>query len=187
MGAMGAMDSSCVPAGIAHLLAFGAGIALVVLSPWLVLWGRAVYRDGPALQRWVWNAGPPWVLSTTGFIVLFGFGRTFAGWADLCLPGREWNAVGVLFIGIGGATALIAVARMIVGRIRVGNGARQTENSDKTNENSDETSTQPAHSVEAAPPARTRNMPVEQRRVIITYVLTYAAAVIVIIVGVGLL
>ncbi|MGJ0390142.1 hypothetical protein OD997_13215 [Microbacterium sp. CGR1] len=86
----------------------------------------------------------------------------------------------MLFIGIGGATALIAMARMIVGRIRVGNGARQTENSD-------ETSTQPAHSVETAPRARTRNMPVEQRRVIITYALTYAPAVIVTIVGVGLL
>lgn len=181
------MDSSCVPTGTAQVIMVGFAIALVVLSPWLVLWGRAVYRDGPAFQRWVWNTAPLWVLVTTGVLLLYGVGTMFGEWSGLCLPDREWNAVGVVFIGIGVTIALIAVARMIFSRIRVGNRNRQSENSGDTSESGVETRPQQSPADDAAPRTRTRNMPIEQRRVIVAYVLTYAPAVIVIIVGVGLL
>lgn len=181
------MDSSCVPSGTAQVIMVGFAIALVVLSPWLVLFGRAVYRDGPAFQRWIWNTAPLWGPVTTGIFLLYGVGTTFVEWSDLCLPPQERNRVGVLFIGIGVTIALIAVARMIFGRIRVGNGTGQSDNSGDTSESGVEASYQQSPAGEAAPRTRTRNMPIEQRRVIVAYVLTYAPAVIVIIVGVGLL
>lgn len=64
------MDSSCVPSGTAQVIMVGFAIALVVLSPWLVLFGRAVYRDGPAFQRWIWNTAPLWGPVTTGIFLL---------------------------------------------------------------------------------------------------------------------
>lgn len=42
------MDSSCVPAGFSYLLGFGLGIAAIVLSSWLILLMRAVYREDGA-------------------------------------------------------------------------------------------------------------------------------------------
>ena len=180
-------DSSCVPAGMAQVVMVGFAIALVVLSPWLVLWGRAVYRDGPAFQRWIWNHAPLWGPVTTGIFLLYGVGTTFGEWSDLCLPPREWNTVGVVIIGIGVTIALIAVARMIFGRIRLGNGIRQSGDGGDTSESGVEASAEQSSADGAAPRTRTRNMTIEQRRVIVAYVLTYAPAVIVIIVGVGLL
>ncbi|KAA0960320.1 hypothetical protein FQ142_15965 [Microbacterium sp. ANT_H45B] len=165
----------------------GFAIALGVLSPWLVLLGRAVYRDGPALQRWIWNAAPLWGPVTTGVVLLHGVGTMFGEWSGLCLPHREWNATGVVIIGIGFAVALIAAAQMVFGRVRVGDRTRKNENSGDTSESGVETSPRRSPADEVAPPARRRNMPIEQRRVIVAYVLTYVPAAIVIIVGVGLL
>lgn len=181
------MDSSCVPSGISYAIMVGFAIALGVLSPWLVLLGRAVYRDGPALQRWIWNAAPLWGPVTTGVVLLHGVGTMFGEWSGLCLPHREWNATGVVIIGIGFAVALIAAAQMVFGRVRVGNGTRKNEDSGDTSESGVETSPRQSPADEATPRARTRNMPIEQRRVIVAYVVTYVPAAIVIIVGVGLL
>lgn len=181
------LDSSCVPSGISYAIMVGFAIALGVLSPWLVLLGRAVYRDGPALPRWIWNAAPLWGPVTTGVASLYAVGTLFGEWAGLCLPDREWNATGVVIIGIGFTVALIAVTRMIFGRLRVGDGTRKNENSGDTSESGVETSPRRSPADEVAPPARRRNMPIEQRRVIVAYVLTYVPAAIVITVGVGLL
>ncbi|KQR39912.1 hypothetical protein ASF80_11250 [Microbacterium sp. Leaf159] len=157
------------------MLAFGFGIAAIVLSPWLILLGRAAYRDGPEFQRNLWNAVPLWGASITGVLALIGPGTSLVGWRDLCLPAYGWSTPGVIAMGVGVAIAVTAVARMIVGRIRVGNGTEKKHSSDETSPQ------QPQ-----AEGTRTSKLPLERRRVIVAYAVTYGAAVIVVIVGVGL-
>lgn len=172
------------------MLAFGFGIAAIVLSPWLILLGRAAYRDGPAFQRKLWNAVPLWGASITGIIALIGPGTSLAGWRDLCLPETGWNTPGVVVIALGIAVALFATVRMIIGRIRVGSGVERNERSDEKSDQSTDEGSYDSIQQQPADPDSTKaasiKMPAEGRRVIVAYALTYGAAAILIVVGAGL-
>lgn len=172
------MDSSCLPAGFTYLGAYGLGIALIVLSAWLVLLMRAVYREDGGFRRALVNAAPLWVLVPAGVGLLYNSGNSLLGWADRCLPTAWWSTAGGSFIGIGLFLALTAVGRLIFGRIR----ARTTRESIEVGA---ETSLQQSPRGEATAEERPPNLPPERRRVIVEYVLTYGAAVLVILVGVG--
>lgn len=52
------MYSSCVPSGLSYLFALGAGAGLIVLSSWVILLMRAVYRDDGGFRRGLANAAP---------------------------------------------------------------------------------------------------------------------------------
>ncbi|MGJ0390143.1 hypothetical protein [Microbacterium sp. CGR1] len=162
-------------------MAFGFGIAAVALSPWLVLRARAAYREGPAFQRGLWNAVPLWGAATTGVLCMFASGGSLVEWVDRCLPETGWNAPGVVVIALGIAVALLAMVRMILGRIRVGSGVERNESGESSDESLQQQSPGPDSTKTA-----TNKMPAEWRRVIVAYALTYGAAAIVIVVGAGL-
>lgn len=173
------MDSSCVPAGFSYLIAFGFGMAAIVLSSWLVLYKRAVYREDSGLQRGLARSTPLWWTGAIGVAALFISANWLLGWAETCLPADGWSGPGTVFIGIGIAVALTAVGRLIYNRVRVGTTGEPVDNRD-------ETSSQPSSPGEAPVAKRPRNLPVERQRVIVEYAITYGAAVIVILVGAGL-
>lgn len=173
------MDSSCVPSGASYLVAFGFGVIAVVLSSWLVLLMRAVYRHDKGFRRGLMNAAPLWVVGFTGFIVLFASGSSLIGWADSCLPADSWSGLGAAFIWLGVAVAAAAVGRLIYNRVRVGTTSEPVDNGG-------ETGSLPSSSDEAPAEKRPRNLPVERRRVIVEYAVTYGAAVIVMVIGAGL-
>lgn len=173
------MDSSCFPAGFSYLTAVGMGFAAVVLSSWFVMLMREVYRDDRGLQRAVANASPLWLVGFTGAAALYHAGTWLVGWAQACLPADGWRPAGALIIGIGLATALTAAVRLVVGRIRVGKAVEPVEHGDEIS-----VPPPPAGSVALEP--RRPNMPPERRRVIVEYAITHGAAVILILIGVGL-
>jgi hypothetical protein len=173
------MDSSCIPSGISYLVAFGFGVVAVVLSSWLVLLMRAVYRRDKGFRRDLMNAAPLWMVGFTGFIVLFASGNSLIEWADSCLPADGWSGLGTAFIGIGLVVAVAGVGRLIYNRVGVGTASEPVDNGD-------ETGSLPSTSGEAPVAKRPRNLPVERRRVIVEYVITYGAAVVVIVIGAGL-
>lgn len=167
-------DSSCVPAGFSYLSGFGLGIFALVLSSWLVQLQRAVYRDGPAMQRGLADATPLWVPGATGALTLFVWSGLLAEWAKKCVPTADWNPLGVIFLALSVALAFTSVSRLIRGRVRL--GAREPS---------------AAHAVESSVSAiagtRPPNLPPARRRVIVEFALTYEAAVIITLIGVGLL
>ena len=173
------MDSSCFPAGFSYLTAVGMGVLAVVVSSWLVLFVRAVYRDHADFRRGFFTSAPLWGPGLGGIVALFLAGDSLVGWVNSCLPDECWNAVGVLFIGVGLALALTAAVRLIIGRARVGGAGEYTEDSDE--DSSPSPSADPGRVGERRP-----NMPPERRRVIVEYAITYGAAVLVILIGVGL-
>ncbi|MFK3676205.1 hypothetical protein ACI2IP_00655 [Microbacterium sp. NPDC090218] len=173
------MGSSCIPSGASYLAAFGFGIVAVVLSSWLVLLMRAVYRDDKTLRRDLMNAAPLWMVGFTGFIVLIASGISLIEWADSCLPADGWSGLGAVFIGLGLAVAVTAVGRLIYNRVRVGTTGEPVARGD-------ESSSQPSSSGETPVAKRPRTLPLERRRVIVEYVITYGAAVLVIVIGAGL-
>ncbi len=173
------MYSSCVPSGLSYLFALGAGAGLIVLSSWVILLMRAVYRDDGGFRRGLANAAPLWLPALTGVVTLFNFKNSVIGWAQTCLPADDWSAPGSVFIGLGLAVALTAVGRLIYNRVRVGTTGEPVDNGD-------ENSPLPASSGEAPVAKRPRNLPVERRRVIVEYVATYGVAVLIIVIGAGL-
>lgn len=171
-------DSSCVPAGFSYLTAFGLGIFALVLSSWLVQLQRAVYRDGPALQRSLANATPLWVPGVTGALLIFLWAGWLVEWAKTCVPAKDWTVLGVLFLALALSVAFTAVARMIRGRVRL--GSRELAVGQAAG---DSVSGEDAAIVGKRPP----NLPPARRRVIVEFALTYEAAVIIALIGVGLL
>lgn len=173
------MNSSCFPAGFSYLLGFGFGIAAIVLSSWLILLMRAVYRDDGGFRRGLANATPLWMAGFTGFVALFNLKDWLVRWVETCLPADGWSGPGTVFIGLGLAVALTAVGRLIYNRVRVGTTGEPVDTGD-------ESSPRPSSSGEAPVAKRPRNLPVERRRVIVEYATTYGAAVFVIVIGAGL-
>lgn len=173
------MDSSCLPAGFSYLTGLAMGLAFVVLSSWIVQHGRAVYRKDGGFRSGLWNAAPLWVPATTGLVALFVVKDWLVNWANTCLPAGGWSVPGTLVVGLGAAVALTAVGRLIVGRIRVGYAERLVQSEDEA-----EQQRQPVDA--ASTEMRPRRLPLGRRRVIVEYALTCGAAVIVILVGVGL-
>lgn len=173
------VDSSCFPSGFSYLLGFGMGIAATVLSSWLILLMRAVYRDGGGVQRSLANATPLWFAGVTGVAALFASGDWLLGWAEKCLPVDGWRVPGVLVVGIGVALALTAAVRLVIGRVRVGHEDEPGENHDDISGHDSSAGSEPVE-------ARLPNLPPERRRVIVEYALTYGVAVVVILIGVGL-
>lgn len=169
--------SSCVPAGFSYLTAFGLGVFALVLSSWVVQIQRAVYRDGPALQRGFANATPPWVPGLTGAVLIFLLSGWLAGWVQNCVPARDWNVFGVVLLAVAGVLALIATGRLVRGRIRLGSrepGAEHVAGGTAASEASTGAAERP------------RFLSPERRRVIVEFALTYEAAVILALIGIGL-
>ena len=173
------MDSSCLPAGFSYLTGLAMGLAFVVLSSWIVQQGRAVYREDGGFRSGLWNASPLWVPALTGIVTLFALKDWLVNWVNTCLPAGGWSVPGTLFIGLGAAVALTAAGRLVVGRIRVGKTEGLGESGDEA-----EPQRQPVGAVSTE--MRPRKLPLGRRRVIVEYALTYGAAVIVILIGVGL-
>lgn len=171
-------ESSCVLAGFSYLSACGMGIFAVVLSPWLVQLQRAVYRDGPALQRGLANATPLWIPFTTGVVILFVCIDWVVRWARKCVPAGDWNVLGVVVVALALALAVTAVIRLIRARIRLGSREPAIEHA--------EIGSVPDEGA-ATEPKRSPNLPPERRRVILEFALTYEVAVIVTLIGVGFL
>ena len=172
------MYSSCVPSGFSYLLTFGFAAALIVLSSWVVLLMRAVYRDDGGFRFGLANAAPLWLPALTGVATLFNFKDSMIDWTQSCLPADGWSTLGSVFIGLGLVVALTAVGRLIYNRVRVGTSGPV--------DNEEDTSSQPSLPEEAPAPERRRNLPVERRRVIVEYAITYGVAVLVIVIGAGL-
>lgn len=170
------MDSGCVPAGFSYLLGFGLGIAAIVLSSWLVLLMRAVYREDGGFRSGLANATPLWMAGFTGVVALLISADWLVGWTDRCLPADGWSGLGAVFIGLGLAVAVTAVGRLIYNRVRVGTTGEPVGRGD-------ESSSQPSSSGEVPVAKRPRNLPVERRRVIVEYAITYGVAVLVIVIG----
>ncbi len=173
------MYASCVPSGSSYLLAFGFGAALIVLSSWMVLLMRAVYRDDAGFRRGLANAAPLWAPGIAGVVTLFNFKDSLIGWVQTCLPGDGWSALGSVFIGLGVAVALTAVGRLIYNRIHVGTTGDPDSNEEKTR-------AQHSSTGDATVEKRPRNLPVERRRVIVEYAITYGTAVLLLVIGAGL-
>lgn len=172
------MDSSCFHAGLTYLLAVGVGVAAIALSSWLVLLMRAVYREDGGFRSGLANATPLWMPALTGVVAIFSFANLLVGWASTCLPADGWSIVGSLFILLGLALAFLAVGRLILGRICAGNVTGPVEDSDQA-----EAQQTSVGSTKAT--GRPRKLPLERRRVIVEYALTYGAAVVIILIGVG--
>lgn len=173
------MDSSCFPAGFSYLLGFGMGIAATVLNSWLILLMRAVYRNDGGFRRNFANAMPLWVAGLTGVAALFVSGDWLVGWVQKCLPTDGWKVPGVVVVGIGVALALTAAVRLIVGRVRVGREKQPIENQAEIIVHNS------SPGLEVAEESRPK-LPPERKRVIVEYAITYVAAVLVILIGVGL-
>ena len=161
-----------------NCLRFGMGIIAVVLSPWLTQFQRAVYRDGPAFQRGHANATPLWGPGALGVLMLFICVGWLGGWVEKCVPAGNLNAVGVVFLAFALALALTAVGRLIRERIHLGS-------SESALDHAAAAPLPPGSS--AAASERPPKLPPARRRVIVEFAITYEAAVIVILVGVGLL
>lgn len=173
------MKSSCIPAGFSYLLGFGMGTAAIVLSSWLILYMRAVYQEGGGFRSGFANAMPLWVPGVTGVAAMFIITDWLVMWAGTCLPPNDWSGLGTVFIGLGLAVALTAIGRLIYNRVRVGTTGEPVEDGY-------ENSPRPASSGEAPSEKRPRTLPVERRRVIVEYAVTYGAAVLIIVIGAGL-
>ncbi len=174
------MDSSCFPSGLSYLAAFGFGVAAIVLSSWLVLYKRAVYREGGGLQSGLAKATPLWWSRLVGVVVLLISVFWLFGWGETCLPAGEWNGLGMVFIGLGVGVASIAVGRLIHNRLRLRETIGLTGNDDETNSHASQGD---VVTEEGGP----RKLPLERRRVIIEYATTYLVAILVTVIGVGLL
>lgn len=173
------MESSCFPAGFSYLSAFGFVIAIVVLSSWLVQLQRAVYREDGGFRSGLAEATPLWVPALAGVVAVFPIGSSLVSWVDRCLPAAGWAAAGVVLIGLGLALALIAVARLIFGRVRVRNAAESIPNHEVSSPRG-----VPADAATTTKPQP--KLPPERRRVIVEYAFTYTVAVLVTLIGVGL-
>lgn len=173
------MDSSCLVSGFSYLLASGMAIAAIVLSSWLVQLYRAVYREEDGVRSGLANATPGWVAALTGVGALFVSWNWLRDWVDTCVSASRWSAPGALLIGLGLVVAMTAVVRLVYGRVRVGS---VQEPSDSGDENSSQHS--PADA--ATPAEHAPKLPLERRRVMVEFALTYGVAVIVAIIGVGL-
>ncbi|MGI0520965.1 hypothetical protein ABY45_10360 [Microbacterium maritypicum] len=160
-------------------MAFGLGVAAVVLSSWLILLMRAVYREDEGFRSGRANATPLWMFGFTGVVALLISADWLVDWADHCLPADGWSGPGTVFIGLGLAVALTAIGRLIYNRARVATTGEPVDNGD-------ENSPQSSSSGEAPATEHPRNFPVERRRVIIEYAITYGAAGLVIVIGTGL-
>lgn len=171
------MDARCVTAGTAYLVAFGFGIAAVVVSPWLVLAMRAAYSNERGFRRGLLNATPLWAAAVPGVVLLFQSGNSLVDIALSCIPPSRPGALGGVALGAGGAAAAIAVVRLVAGRIRV-DRRRRIETHDETasaNRSTDSPSGPVACDVS---PTR--------RRVIVEYSVAYGAAVVLTIAGFAL-
>lgn len=168
--------SMCVPAGFSYLTGLGIGIIAIVLSPWLTQLQRAVYRDGPAFQRGIANAMPMWGPGAFGALMLLVCGGWIAGWVKTCIPIDEWNVVGLVLVGIALTMMLVAGLRLVRGRLLLGTREQGGERSG---------SGQPPSDASMTAVERPRTLPPDRRRVIVEFVLTYEAAVIVLLVGIG--
>lgn len=153
--------------------------AAIVLSSWLILYMRAVYREGGGFRSGFANAMPLWVPGITGVAAMFVITDWLVVWAGTCLPADVWSGLGTVFIGLGLAVALTAVGRLVYNRVRVGTTGEPVRNGD-------ETSSRHSSSGESPAAERRRNFPVERRRVVVEYVVTYVAAVLIIVIGAGL-
>ncbi|MGN7949784.1 hypothetical protein ACTJKH_13640 [Microbacterium sp. 22215] len=155
------------------------GVAATVLSSWLILLMRAVYRDGGGFQRSLANATPLWFAGVIGVAALLVSGDWLLGWVEKCLPVDGWRVPGVLVVGIGVALALTAAVRLVIGRVRVGREDEPVENHDDTCGHDSSAGSEPVE-------GRLPKLPPERRRVIVEYALAYGLAVVVILIGVGL-
>ncbi|GAA1153773.1 hypothetical protein MOX01_01700 [Microbacterium oxydans] len=155
------------------------GAAAIVLSSWLILYMRAVYREGGGFRSGFANAMPLWVPGVTGVLAIFVITDWLVVWASACLPPDGWRGLGVFFVGLGLATALTAIGRLIYNRVRVGATGEPVDNGD-------ENSPQPSSPAEASIAKRPQNLPVERRRVIVEFAVTYGLAALVIVIGAGL-
>lgn len=173
------MDSSCVPAGFSYLAAVGIGFAAIVLSSWVVMLMREAYRDDGGFRASLMTSAPLWMAGLTGAVALYHAGTWLVGWAQACLPAGGWRPAGAVIVGIGFTIAVTAAVRLVVGRLRVGKAVEPMENGD-------ETSLAPSSTGQGDPVRRRPKLPPERRRVIVEYALTHGAAVIVILIGVGL-
>ncbi len=173
------MDSSCFAAGFSYISALGFGLASIVLSSWLVMLMRAVYREAGGFRSGLANATPLWVPGLAGIAALFPIGNSLFDWIERCIPATGWSAPGALIIGLGLALASVAVGRLIFGRVRVRNAADSFVNREAT---SPQDLTTGAWTTETGPP----NLPAERRRVIVEYAVTYAVADLVLLIGIGL-
>lgn len=173
------MDSSCFPAGFSYLFGFGMGVAAVVLSSWLVLLMRGAYYDEGGFRQRLANATPLWMPALTGVAALFVTTGWLARWVEICLPATSGDSPGVWVTGIGCALAIVAVGRLIRGRVRVGRMDGSTADGTKTDMQS---------SAEGAegPQIRPSKLPKQCRRVVTEYALTYGVSVLIILTGVGL-
>ncbi|MFE7197790.1 hypothetical protein [Microbacterium oxydans] len=115
----------------------------------------------------------------TGFVALLISADWLVGWTERCLPADGWSAPGSVFIGLGLAVALTAIGRLIYNRVRVGTAGEPVDDGGAT-------SSQVPSSVESPAGERRRNFPVERRRVVVEYAVTYAVAVLFIVIGAGL-
>lgn len=174
------MEPSCFPAGFSYLSAFGFAIAIVVLSSWLVMLMRAVYREDSGFRRGLADATPLWVPGLAGIVALFPIGNSLVDWADSCLPATGSTMPGALIIGIGLALALTAVGRLIFGRVRMGSAGAPMANREAT-------SLQESPADAAITEERSPNLPPERRRIIVEYVVIYGVAVLITLTGVRLL
>lgn len=84
-----------------------------------------------------------------------------------------------MIIGIGLATLLTAAGRLVFGRVRVGKAEEPIENGD-------ETSVSQSSAGSGTGEQRRPKLPPERRRVIVEYAITHGTAVLVILIGVGL-
>lgn len=100
------------------------------------------------------------------------------GWVGRCLSADAWGILGVLFIWLGAVAAVLAVARLILGRIRVGRSAGL----------GDARLPEAPHVPAAAEAAQVHAVTLRRsrRRVVVEYAVTYELAVIMILIGVGL-
>ena len=171
------VDSQCVTAGTAYLVAFGFGIAAVVVSPWLVLAMRAAYTNDGGFRRGLLNATPLWAAAVPGVVLLFQSGNSLVDIALSCIPPSRPGVLGGVALGLGGAAAAIAVARLVAGRIRV-DRCRRIETRDEAASG--------ARSAESPSAREARHTPLTRRRVIIQYGVTYGIAVVLAVVGFAL-
>jgi uncharacterized membrane protein YidH (DUF202 family) len=86
----------------------------------MVEYGRAAYRAGGGFREVTWDLAPRWGLAPTGAITLFFVSDSIRNRAETCLPPGDWHPLGTVLIGLGILIAVIAVIRLIHGRIRKG-------------------------------------------------------------------
>jgi MFS family permease len=174
-------------------MAFGLGTAAIVLSSWMVELTRASYRERGGIRSTLANATPLWMGCVTGVLMLFISIDWLTGWAKSCVPTSQWSAPGIFLVVLGLLVALIAIGRMILGRVR-GRTARPAKDTDTDTDTATATATAtanlPAALAESSPDAlvtkaNPSKLPTGRRRVAIEYALTYLIAVITILIGVG--